>query len=210
MMRERKIYSLLVLATLSLGTSRLLWAQDTGPTPSQKTKEAVDKFNKAPATVGKSLQGFRDAAKEKLQQVLGAKRRADAKPEPIDLDMPKQTVVVTATTPPLKPSARDPFRPMTMRTKVNTRSRENLSPLERLDLTQLKVVGIVWDIKEPRAMVEDSTGLGYVVKVGTPIGNNDGTVKVIRRNQIVVEETFDDIYGARKQRDISMNLQGEP
>src|SRR5258706_764287 len=210
MMRERKIYSLLVLATLSLGTSRLLWAQDTGPTPSQKTKEAVDKFNNAPATVGKSLQDFRDAAKEKLQQVLGAKRRTDAKPEPIDLDLPKKTAVVTATPPPLKPTARDPFRPLTIRTQGLTRSRANLSPLERLDLTQLKVVGIVWDIKEPRAMVEDSTGLGYVVKVGTPIGNNDGTVKVIRRNQIVVEETFDDIYAARKQRDISMNLQGEP
>jgi Tfp pilus assembly protein PilP len=210
MMSARKIYSLLVLATLSLGTSRLLWAQDTEPTPSQKTKEAVEKFNKAPATIGKSLQGLRDAAKDKLQQVLGAKRRADAKPEQVDLDLPKKTAVVTAATPPLKPSARDPFRPMTMRTKVNTRSRENLSPLERLDLTQLKVVGVVWDIKEPRAMVEDSTGLGYVVKVGTPIGNNGGTVKVIRRNQIVIEESFDDIYGVHKKHDVSMNLQGEP
>jgi Tfp pilus assembly protein PilP len=210
MMRARKIYVLLMLATFGLGASRLLWAQDAEPTPSQKTKEAVDKFNQAPATIGKSLQGLRDAAKEKLQQVLGGKPKVDAKPESIDLDLPKKTAVVTATTPPLKPSTRDPFRPPTMRTKVNTRARENLSPLERFDLAQLKVVGIVWDIKEPRAMVEDSTGLGYVVKVGTPIGNNDGTVKAIRRNQIVVEESSDDIYGTRKKHDVSMNLQGEP
>lgn len=210
MKRTRKIYSLLVLATFSLGTGRLLWAQDTQPTPSQKTKDAVDKFNSAPATIGKSLQGFRDAAKDKLQQVLGGKGRADAKPEPVDLDLPKKTAVATAATPPLNPSTRDPFRPMTMRTKVNTKARENLSPLERLDLAQLKVVGIVWDIKDPRAMVEDSAGLGYVVKVGTPIGSNDGTVKAIHRNQIVVEESFDDVYGVRKKHDVSMNLQGEP
>jgi Tfp pilus assembly protein PilP len=210
MKRGRQIYSLLALATMSLGANRLLWAQDNQPTPSQKTKEAVEKFNKAPTAIGKSLQGLRDAATDKLQQVLGGKGRADAKAEPIDLEVPKKTAVASSAAPALKPSTRDPFRPMTMRTKVTARARENLSPLERFDLAQLKVVGIVWDIKEPRAMVEDSTGLGYVVKVGTPIGSNDGTVKAIRRNQIVVEESVDDIYGVRKRRDVNMNLQGEP
>ncbi len=104
---------------------------------------------------------------------------------------------------------RDPFRPITLNVRSNTRRRENLSPLERLDLGQLNLVGIVWDIKEPRAMVEDSAGLGYVIKVGTPIGNNDGTVKAILRNQIVVEEFTDDIYGVRKKIDRSLNLPTE-
>jgi type IV pilus assembly protein PilP len=98
---------------------------------------------------------------------------------------------------------------MTLRTKVDTRRRENLSPLERLDLAQIKVVGIIWDIKEPRAMVEDSAGLGYIVKVGTPIGSNEGTVKAIHRNQIVVEEFTDDIYGVRKKIDRSLSLATE-
>ena len=111
--------------------------------------------------------------------------------------------------PALKEGGRDPFRPMTLRTKVNTRARENLSPLERLDLSQLKVVGIIWDIKEPRAMVEDTAGLGYVVKVGTPIGSNDGTVKAIHRNQVIVEESTADIYGVRRKRDVNMKLATE-
>ena len=63
--------------------------------------------------------------------------------------------------------------------------------------------------KEPRAMIEDPAGLGYVVKVGTPIGNNDGKVKAIHRNQIVVEEFYEDAYGARKPRDVSMRLLSE-
>jgi type IV pilus assembly protein PilP len=93
-----------------------------------------------------------------------------------------------------------------LRTKVNSPARANLSPLERLDLGQLKIVGIVWDIREPRAMVEDAAGLGYVVKIGTPIGNNDGKVKAIRRDHVVVEESYEDAYGARKRRDVSMKL----
>jgi type IV pilus assembly protein PilP len=98
---------------------------------------------------------------------------------------------------------------MTLRTKVDVRRRENLSPLEQKDLSQLKVVGIVWDIREPRAMVEDNTGLGYVVKVGTPIGTQDGTVKAIHRNQIVVEEWSADVYGVRKKIDRSLSLATE-
>jgi type IV pilus assembly protein PilP len=95
---------------------------------------------------------------------------------------------------------------MTLRTRVNSRPRENLSPLERFDLGQLKIVGIVWDIREPRAMIEDTAGLGYVIRVGTPIGSNDGKVKAIHRNQIIVEEFYEDAYGARKTRDVSMKL----
>ena len=58
-------------------------------------------------------------------------------------------------------------------------------------------------------MVEDTAGLGYVVKVGTPIGSNDGKIKAIHRNQIVIEEFTADIYGVRKKRDVSMNLATE-
>jgi len=179
------------------------------PTPSEKMKGAVDKFNKAPASIGQSLQGLRDAATAKIKETLGGSAKPSAKENLVDLQVPKQAPEKTAGAPALKPLARDPFRPMTMRTKVSARPRENLSPLERFDLSQLKIVGVVWDIKEPRAMVEDGTGLGYVVKVGTPIGSNDGRVKAIQRDQIVVEENYEDAYGARKKRDVSMRISTE-
>jgi Tfp pilus assembly protein PilP len=68
------------------------------------------------------------------------------------------------------------------------------------------LVGIIWDVKDPNAIVEDSAGLGYIVRVGTPIGANDGKVKLIKPGEIVVEETHVDIYGARKRREVSMQL----
>jgi Tfp pilus assembly protein PilP len=182
---------------------------EEAPTPSEKMKDAVGKLNKAPASIGQSLQGLRDAATAKIKETLGGGTQPSAKEKPIDLQVPKPAPEKTVGAPALKPLARDPFRPMTMRTKVSARPRENLSPLERFDLSQLKIVGVVWDIKDPRAMVEDSAGLGYVVKVGTPIGSNDGRVKTIQRDQIVVEENYEDAYGARKKRDVSMRISTE-
>jgi Tfp pilus assembly protein PilP len=55
-------------------------------------------------------------------------------------------------------------------------------------------------------MIEDNAGLGYVIKVGTPIGANDGKVKAIHRNEVVVEEFYSDDYGARKKREVGMKL----
>lgn len=196
----------LLFFSLGLGASGNSSAQEPLRTPSEKTKEAVDKFTNAPAAIGKSLQGVRDAAKERLQQSRTGKSKAEEKAEPVDLNLPEKLPDSPKPAVVFKEGSRDPFRPTTLRTKVAPRNRENLSPLERLDLGQLKIVGIIWDIKEPRAMVEDTAGLGYTVKVGTLIGSNDGKVKAIHRNQIVIEEISADIYGQRKSRDVSMKL----
>ncbi len=40
----------------------------------------------------------------------------------------------------------------------------------------------------PRAMVEDSAGLGFILLPGTPIGPNGGVVTEIKPRQVVVEE----------------------
>lgn len=206
MKRRGAIFLLALTSSLARFEASALGAEEAIQTPSGQMKEAVEKFNKAPATIGKSLQGLTDAAKGKLQQTFGTKAKTDSKVEPVDLNLPQKTSEAPPAPPALKPNSRDPFRPTTLRTRVNSRARENVSPLERFDLGQLKIVGIVWDIKEPRAMVEDSTGLGYVVKVGTPIGNSDGKIKEIHREQVIVEEFYEDAYGARRKRDVSMKL----
>jgi len=206
MIKPRQISAMLLILSLTGFEAAARCAEEAIRTPSEQMKDAVEGLNKAPATIGKSLQGLTDAARAKLQQTLGSKAKADSKVEPVDLNVPQKTPEPAAAAPALKENSRDPFRPMTLRTRVNTRPRENLSPLERFDLGQLKVVGIVWDIREPRAMIEDTAGLGYVIRVGTPIGSNDGKVKAIHRNQVIVEEFYEDAYGARKMRDVSMKL----
>jgi len=178
------------------------------PMPSDKMREAVGKLDKAPASIGQSLRGLTDAAATKLKQISGTSRSAPES-KPLDMTLPQKKSEIAPPAHVMEQEGRDPFRPMTLKSNGPSRSRENLSPLERFDIGQLRIVGIVWDVKEPRAIIEDSAGLGYTVKVGTPIGSNDGRVKVIRRDQIIIEEVYEDAYGARKKRDIAMRLSTE-
>jgi type IV pilus assembly protein PilP len=184
-------------------------AQDSTQLPSQKTKDAVEKFNNAPATIGKTFQDMTDAVKNKLRQELSVKTGPEEKAIAGELDAKGKKAAAPAGEHVAPQINRDPFRPMSLRTKTPPRARENLSPLERFELGQLKIVGVIWDLKEPRALIEDTAGLGYIVKVGTPIGGNDGTVKAIGRSEVIVEEFYEDSSGARRKRDVSMRLPTE-
>jgi Tfp pilus assembly protein PilP len=182
-------------------------AQENIQTPSHNTKQALEKLTKTPATIGKSLEALTGAANARLKQVLGDKPEVKTK---VDLD--DTSALLRKTPEPAKyvrKVNRDPFRPSSMQTRTSNRSRDNLSPLERFELGQLKVVGIVWDVKEPRAMIEDTAGLGYTILIGTPIGGSEGKVKAITRNQVVVEESFQDFSGKKKTRDVLMRLSME-
>ena len=172
-------------------------AQEKLETPSQKTKEAVDKLLRAPSAVGKSLQDLSNAAKAKLKDAVAETKSTKANsdgPAPAEQRSDPQSPGNFSTV-----GKRDPFRPFTLNTRTNSRPRENLSPLERYNLGQLRLVGVVWHVKEPTAMIEDSVGLGYIVKVGTPIGANDGKVRAIKPNEIIIEETYVDLFGAKKR-----------
>lgn len=197
-----------VLLWLASG-SEFISAQEKIQTPSHNTKQALEKLTKTPATIGKSLEALTGAANAKLKQVFGDKPEVKTKE---DLD---DTSALLKKNPEPEPSKyvrkvnRDPFRPSSIQTRTSNRSRDNLSPLERFELGQLKVVGIVWDIKEPRAMIEDTAGLGYTILVGTPIGGSEGKVKAINRNEVVVEESFQDFSGKKKAREVLLKLSME-
>ena len=164
-------------ALLLLSVATGLNAQDSGRTVSAKTKDAGDKVSDVPSAVGKSLQGAKNSPIEAASRFRKQEVKPEEKTERVDLNTPIKSVEPKIVPRTLKDDSRDPFRPATLRKKTVARPRENLSPLERFELSQLKIVGIVWDMKEPRAMVEDSTGLGYTIKVGAPIGANDGVVQ---------------------------------
>jgi type IV pilus assembly protein PilP len=198
---------LVFLSLLSPWVTRA--AQEAIETPSQKTKDAAQKASQPPPAVSKSLEALKDTAKAKSQEAAGGKAATEAKEPSGDKSLPEKKAEPAAGGRLSTEGKRDPFRPMTLRPKTSTRPRENLSPLERFELGQLKVAGIVWEIKEPRAMIEDTAGLGYIVKVGTPIGINEGTIKAIHRNEIVVEESYTDFHGAKKKRDVRMKLSTE-
>lgn len=100
---------------------------------------------------------------------------------------------------------RDPFRPPNL-LPAGTEKRGPLGPLERYDIGQLKLVGVVWQLGQPRAMVEDEAGLGFIVEVGTRIGKNGGVVTKVEPNRVMIEEAVLNFYGAREVRRVEMKL----
>ena len=102
---------------------------------------------------------------------------------------------------------RDPFRPFTLDIRPETRIQ--MTPLQRYELGQLTVVGTVWEVSPPRAMVEDSVGMGYIVTLGTPIGPNGGIVTAIEPQRVIVEERVLDYYGKEQLNRIVMETPKE-
>jgi len=71
---------------------------------------------------------------------------------------------------------------------------------------QLKLIAIIYETRDPRAVVEDDQKLGYIVKVGTPIGPNGGVVRAIERGRVVITEQAADYYGERRENEVTMEL----
>jgi type IV pilus assembly protein PilP len=95
----------------------------------------------------------------------------------------------------------DPFAPLFQEKaavvipRKITKKRKPLTPLERLDLSQLRFVGIVRSLSGNRALVEDAGGKGYVVTKGTYIGTHYGKIVEILADRIIVAEEVENIYG---------------
>jgi len=102
-----------------------------------------------------------------------------------------------------RPIMRDPFRPFTLNLRAEVPV--HLTPLQRFEIGQLTLVGTVWEMNPPHALVEDNFGMGYVITLGTPIGPNGGVVKAIEPERVVVEEHVLDFYG--KERTIQVVMQ---
>lgn len=102
----------------------------------------------------------------------------------------------------------DPFMPLIQEKKEipapeikkPDKPRRVLTPLEKMELSQIKLVAVV--IMEGRkiAMVEEATGKGYEVLIGTHMGKNQGRVIDITFDTIVVKEIVTDYKGNQIER----------
>lgn len=88
----------------------------------------------------------------------------------------------------------DPFKPFILAARAEEQTEQKprvpLTPLQRMPLSEIQsgLKAIIWGQLGNKALVEDATGKGYVVQEGTYVGQNDGIVKKIFEDRIVVEE----------------------
>lgn len=91
---------------------------------------------------------------------------------------------------------RDPFRSYFADLNKADAEEGELSELQQIELDQFRLVGVITGTATPMAMVQDNSGKGYTVKIGTRIGKQLGQIKQIRRGEVVIQEEFRDFTGA--------------
>lgn len=100
----------------------------------------------------------------------------------------------------------DPFRPFIQLTPEKAPKSAFLTPLQKYDISQLRLVAIITLPEGNVALVEDQQGKGYFLKRGTAIGRHDGKVKTILKDRVVIEEAYSDVLGQAKVNEISLFL----
>jgi len=95
---------------------------------------------------------------------------------------------------------RDPFLPM-IQLGQQTEQDATLPPLQRVGLTELSLIGVLWGNYGYTAMVQTPDGKGYSIRRGTRIGPNNGVVSSITERGIIVQERFTDVYGNKQERE---------
>lgn len=168
--------SLSILVSASLGLGGLACGDDTPPPPAKPSK-----------------------AREGLARLTG--QPAPAAPAPAPPPPPAEPTgsgnseeYVAYVYSPI--GKRDPFRSLfdVLQQSADT---EQLTELQKFELDQLKLVGIVSRIATPYAMVEDPTGKGHTLTRGKLIGKNWGRVSQITPDCVVVKEEYRDYTGRK-------------
>jgi type IV pilus assembly protein PilP len=131
-----------------------------------------------------------------------AKAAEAAQPVAVSVAQPPPVVVYNPA------GKRDPFVAFLKVRKKDARpSIGSLFPLQRYELGEFRLVGVIWSPKAAQALVEDSEGKGYTLTVGTKIGQSGGVVTRITDKEVVVREEFRDYMGKKVRRDSSLKLQ---
>ena len=91
---------------------------------------------------------------------------------------------------------RDPFRAfLSVGERGAIETDAPRTPLQKYEIDEYRLVGIIWGIDRPRALVEDPDLVGHVMEIGTYIGKNWGKVTQITSTEVVVTEEYQTMDG---------------
>lgn len=105
---------------------------------------------------------------------------------------------------------RDPFQPFQGINPGEAGPGGSMGPdaLQRLSISQVYLVGVILT-KQNRALIQDSSGMGYIITEGTLIGENSGIVTKIAKDGITIKQHFKDYMGRVTTREVVLALKKE-
>ncbi len=99
----------------------------------------------------------------------------------------------------------DPFEPLF---KATTKKEEKITftpkppprghipgDLEKIDLSQLKLTGIVMSSTKNLGLVQEASGKGHIIFTGSRIGIRGGRVSDILKDKVIIKETLENTRG---------------
>ncbi len=110
-----------------------------------------------------------------------------------------------------KPGNRpDPFRPFFEEAKAAAIISEcegiPPGPLTEQEVSQFSLVAVIAHGPETVAMVQDPTGKGYVIRVGSFVGKKCGKVSAIGPDGAIIEEPYKDLMGQTQIRQVTLGF----
>jgi type IV pilus assembly protein PilP len=88
----------------------------------------------------------------------------------------------------LREGRRNPFQPPSAADGSTPNITLPGSPLERYELDEIRLVGIMWDVRNPKAMFIDPQGEVHTLGRDDRIGRKHGYIAAIREGEVVVVE----------------------
>ncbi len=223
-----KIFSVLLKATLVAAMAGLISCGDDKPPAAQShvvSKKIVSSQPKSKPIAEKSVAGSKSASQPgKVSPAKAQPQNKGATPQtqtserpaaeqPASSDLIKASLQLATA---YDPTGRlDPFEPLftdepevkVAAVSKDRKKRVPQTPLEKVAISQLKLTAIMRTPQGNRALVEDATGKGYVVKKGTYMGLNAGQVIRIDRDRVVVEEEIQNMVGEYIINNAELKLQ---
>ncbi len=189
----------IILLLLVFGLIFLIGACDEQSQPKKKAAATVVAGKISQPVIQKKVkkEDTKDAANSKKIQIAKAETGQQGLPQKTD-DEKGEHYDSKGKTDPFKPLIQD--KPEESRPVVDKRPKRILTPLEKIELSQIRLVAVVIMENKQIAMVEEASGKGYEVGIGTYIGRNQGRVSEILSSSIVVKELVYDFKGRLKER----------
>jgi len=162
----------------------------------------------------KKIPGLKASSKDKKEAEKKAPADQAGKQENVVTEAGKSEALAVVPDQYIPTGKIDPFIPLFKEEQVvavakstKKRRRGHLTPLEKVDLSQLKLLGVILAPSGNRAMVSEVNGKGYVVTLGTYMGISSGRVIEILKDRIIVEEEVENILGKISLRKRELKLQ---
>ena len=112
----------------------------------------------------------------------------------------------------------DPFEPLFKETpKIGSKSstyadtgRKPTTVLEKIDLSQLRLTGIILAASGNKALVQEASGRGHIISEGTYIGIHGGRVSAVQRNKVIIDEKMKDVSGRLFLQKTELKIRSTP